>query len=56
MKNYMIAISISQYVNDAADPRVYFDTYKEASEAARPWVEQGYKVIITTMEYEEDGE
>ena len=34
----------------------YPKTYEEASEIARPWAEQGYNVIITTREYEEEGE
>lgn len=47
---YEVSIPISEYVNDAASPRVCFDTYEEAASHAKPWVEQGRYVVICSTE------
>lgn len=51
---YEVIISVSIYINDAMNPSSTFDTYEEAVAGARPWVEQGYNVVITTREYEDE--
>lgn len=53
---YEVAISVSEYVNDAMNPSVSFDTYEEAARYAEPLVEQGHDVVITTREYGEEPE
>lgn len=53
---YEVSIPISEYVNDMASPRVCFGTYEEAVSHAKPLVDQGYDVVITTREFESDGE
>lgn len=46
-KYYEIRISVSEYVGDGAAPNIVFDSYEDAVNYARPWVEQGYTVIIS---------
>lgn len=53
---YEVAISVSEYINDAAAPRVSFDTYKEAAVFAKPLVEQGYDSVISVGFYGEERE
>ncbi len=52
-KYYEVAISVSEYINDAAAPRVSFDAYEEAATYAKPFVEQGYSVV-TSVEFDEE--
>lgn len=55
---YMVAI-LNWPVEDADDPvciKCFPQTYEEAAAIARPWAEQGYDVVITTKEYEDEGE
>lgn len=53
---YEVSIPISEYVNDMASPRVCFGTYEEAVSHAKPLVDQGCDVVITTREFESDEE
>lgn len=39
-------------VDSIFNPKCYPETYWEAAEIARPWVEQGYEVVIATKKYE----
>lgn len=55
-KYYEVAISVSEYINDAAAPCVFFDTYEEAAAYAKPLVEQDYDIVITAREYGEERE
>lgn len=52
-KYYEVAISVSEHINDAAAPRVSFDTYEEAATYAKPFVEQGHSVV-TSIEFDEE--
>lgn len=38
-------------IDDMYNPKCYPETYEEAVSIARPWVEQGCYVVITTGEY-----
>ncbi|MCI9381044.1 MAG: hypothetical protein HFG88_08370 [Dorea sp.] len=53
---YEVSIPISEYVNDAASPSVYFDTYEEATLYAKPLVDQGYYAVIAMENIEEEDE
>lgn len=39
--------------DDMFNPKCYPETYEEAILIARPWIDQGYGVAITTKKYEE---
>lgn len=51
---YMVAILHwpAECADDPAAVTGYPKTYAEAVKIARPWVEMGYDVVITTREYE----
>lgn len=54
-KYYIVAI-LSGPENDADDifnPKCYPESYEDAAEIARPWVEQGYEAVISMKKYEE---
>lgn len=53
-KYYEVTIPVSEYINDAINPRVSFDTYEEVILFARPLVEQGYDVVTSIEFYEDD--
>lgn len=53
-KYYEVTIPVSEYINDAINPRVSFDTYEKAISFAEPLVEQGYDVVISIEFYEDD--
>lgn len=58
MKKEVYAIIIlgwpAEGPNDAAAPRCYAQSFEEAMSIARPWVEQGHDVVITTKQYKEN--
>lgn len=51
---YEVIIPVSEYINDAAAPSVFFDTYEEAAAYAKPLAEQMTKVVIATREFENE--
>ena len=55
---YMVAILNwpAECADDPAAVKGFPKTYEEAVNIARPWVEMGYDVVITTREYENNGE
>lgn len=44
---------MSIYIDDAMNPRAFFDTYEEAVAFAKPLAEQG-TVAITTRDFDEE--
>ena len=55
-KYYMVTIisSPEDDPDDPFNPKCYPGTYEEAILIARPWIDQGYDVVITTKKYEEE--
>lgn len=53
-KYYEVTIPVSEYINDAINPRVSFNAYEEAISFAKPLVEQGYNVVTSIEFYEDD--
>lgn len=52
-KQYEVIISIDEYTNNAMSPACIVNSYEMASETARPWVEQGYCVVLSAIREEE---
>lgn len=44
----------AESVDDPIATKCYPKTYEDAMQIARPWAEQGYDVVITTREYEDE--
>ena len=51
---YKITIATEEYVEDAASPCCYTDSHANATEIARPWVEQGHYVILNAVRREDE--
>ena len=49
-------ISIDNYINNAMSPFCLVDSYDMALKIARPWVEQGYYVVLSATREEEQNE
>lgn len=54
-KIYEIIILIDKYIDNADSPYCYVDSYEEAVNIARTWVEQGYSVVLRTVTKEDSG-
>ena len=54
-RHYVVAVisGPEDDLDDPFNPKCYPESYKEAMVIARPWVEEGYNVVVTTRNYEE---
>lgn len=52
---YVVAVisSPEDDPDDPFNPKCSPESYKEAMGIARPWVEEGYNVVVTMRNYEE---
>ena len=52
-KLYEVTIPIDEYTDNAMAPCCIATSYEAAIEIARPWVEQDYCVVLSTIREEE---
>lgn len=50
---YKVEIPIDEYINNAMAPYCIATSYEDVIKIAQPWIEQGYRVVLSAVREED---